>query len=107
MLEDSARFEVVGEAVDGSDAVHKAVELEPDVVVMDFRLPHVNGIEATKLVRQAVPKAQVVMLTSDKSPDLDLQAREAGALAWLPKDCSRALFLTAVEAVAHGQLFPC
>jgi DNA-binding NarL/FixJ family response regulator len=80
-----AGFEVVGEAADGADAVALAKELEPDVVLMDLRMPVLGGLDATRLIRHATPATQVVLLTAFESPALQQQAEEAGCFAYLVK----------------------
>ena len=80
-----AGFEVVGEAADGADAVALAKELEPDVVLMDLRMPVLGGLDATRLIKDACPDVQVVLLTAFESPALEQQAREAGCFAYLVK----------------------
>jgi DNA-binding NarL/FixJ family response regulator len=80
-----AGFEVVGEAGDGVDAVALARELEPDVVLMDLRMPILGGLDAARLIKDACPDTQVVLLTAFESPALEQQAEEAGCFAYLVK----------------------
>ena len=80
-----AGFDVVGEAADGADAVALAKELEPDVVLMDLRMPVLGGLDATRLIKDACPDIQVVLLTAFESPALQQQAEEAGCCAYLVK----------------------
>jgi DNA-binding NarL/FixJ family response regulator len=80
-----AGFEVVGEAADGADAVALAKELEPEVVLMDLRMPVLGGLDATRLIKHATPATQVVLLTAFDSPALQQQAEEAGCFAYLVK----------------------
>jgi DNA-binding NarL/FixJ family response regulator len=82
-----AGFEVAGEAADGADAVALAKELEPDVVLMDLRMPVLGGLDATRLIKDARPDIQVVLLTAFESPALQQQAEEAGCFAYLVKGC--------------------
>ena len=82
-----AGFEVAGEASDGADAVALAKELEPDVVLMDLRMPVLGGLDATRLIKDACPDIQVVLLTAFESPALQQQAEEAGCFAYLVKGC--------------------
>ena len=82
-----AGFEVVGEAADGADAVALAKELAPDVVLMDLRMPVLGGLDATRLIKDACPDIQVVLLTAFESPALEQQAEEAGCFAYLVKGC--------------------
>ena len=80
-----AGFEVVGEAADGADAVALAKQLEPEVVLMDLRMPVLGGLDATRLIKDARPATQVVLLTAFDSPALQQQAEEAGCFAYLVK----------------------
>src|SRR5688500_4115091 len=71
VLEGDAAIELVGEAVDGEEAVARAIELAPDVVLMDVRMPKLNGIEATRRIGREVPATKILMLTvSDEEDDL-------------------------------------
>jgi DNA-binding NarL/FixJ family response regulator len=80
-----AGFEIAGEAADGADAVALAKQLEPDVVLMDLRMPVLGGLDATRLIKDACPAIQVVLLTAFESPALQQQAEEAGCFAYLVK----------------------
>ena len=80
-----AGFDVVGEAADGADAVALAKQLEPEVVLMDLRMPVLGGLDATRLIKDARPATQVVLLTAFDSPALQQQAEEAGCFAYLVK----------------------
>jgi DNA-binding NarL/FixJ family response regulator len=78
-------FDVAGEAADGADAVALAKQLEPDAVLMDLRMPVMGGLDATRLIKDARPAIQVVLLTAFESPALERQAEEAGCFAYLVK----------------------
>ena len=79
-------FEIVGEAGDGKEAVDRTVELLPDVVLMDVRMPHTSGIEACQRIKSQVPSTKIIMLTmSDEESDL-YEAVKAGANGYLLKD---------------------
>jgi DNA-binding NarL/FixJ family response regulator len=96
-------IEVVGEAGDGAEAVERAEELLPDVVLMDIRMPRRSGIEACTAIKAAVPSAQIIMLTiSDEEADL-YEAIKAGATGYLLKEISIDEVATAIRAVAGGQ----
>ena len=96
-------IEVVGEAENGQEAVEKAQELVPDVVLMDVRMPRVNGIEATRQIRIDVPSTKILMLTvSDAEEDL-YEAIKAGANGYLLKEISVEEVAEAIRAVSQGQ----
>ena len=97
MLELSG-FEVVGAVGDGAEATSLAAELEPDVVLMDLAMPVLNGLDATRLLREVAPSAAIVVFSAFDSPDLKRQAFEAGAVAYLPKGCSAERLRATVEA---------
>jgi DNA-binding NarL/FixJ family response regulator len=84
-LLEQAGFEVVGEAGDGADAVALAKQLDPDVVLMDLRMPVLSGLDAAPLIKEACPATQVVLLSAFESPALERQAEEAGCFAYLVK----------------------
>jgi len=86
-LEDHG-FDVVGEASDGQEAFRLAVELTPDVVLMDVTMPVLDGVEATRLIRGSVPGTAVVMLTMHADGDVMARALQAGAVGYLVKDCA-------------------
>lgn len=102
VLEHCGDFEVVGEAEDGIAAVEMAKSLQPDVVVMDIGLPLMNGIEATRLVKQAVPNVHIVMLTSHDNDNEIFAALSAGAAGYCLKDCASERIKTAVVSVSQG-----
>ena len=96
-------FEVLGEAADGAEAVRLARDLRPDVILMDLRMPGVDGLTAiTELARQGIPTRVLVLTTYDTDSHV-LPAIEAGATGYLLKDAPRAELLRAVRAAAHGE----
>jgi two-component system NarL family response regulator len=96
-------IEVVGEAADGSEAVAMAVEMAPDIVLMDVRMPRRGGIDATSAIKEAVRTAKIVMLTiSDEEADL-YDAIKAGAMGYLLKEISIDEVASAIRAVYNGQ----
>jgi DNA-binding NarL/FixJ family response regulator len=97
------RFEVLGEAGDGAEAIVTAERLRPDVVLMDLRMPRTDGVTAIKeLARRGVPSRVLVLTTYDTDSDV-LPAIEAGATGYLLKDAPRDELFRAVEAAARGQ----
>jgi len=94
--------EVVGEASDGSEGVERAKELEPDVVLMDLRMPVMDGVEATRLITAAGGPRVLVLTTYDTDTDI-LRAVEAGATGYLLKDTPRDALVDAVRAASRGE----
>src|SRR5947209_1073673 len=99
LLETNPSLVVCGEAVDGQDAVDAAKQLNPDVVVLDISMPHLNGLEAARLIRKEVPRTEILILSQHDSAEVVNAALEAGARGYVVKsDVSRDL-LRAVEVV--------
>jgi DNA-binding NarL/FixJ family response regulator len=95
--------EVVGEAANGEEAVARATELRPDVVLMDLSMPEVDGIEATRRIAAAVPAAHVVVLTSFSDRERILEALDAGAVGYLLKDLEPDELHRGILAAARGE----
>ena len=96
---------VVAEAADGVDAVQQAIESDPDVILMDVRMPHTSGVEAARSILEAVPSTRIVMLTvSDDERDL-FAAVNAGAVGYLLKEISIDEVAATIRAVHGGQSF--
>jgi DNA-binding NarL/FixJ family response regulator len=99
-----ADIEVVGEAADGIEAVEKASELQPSVVIMDIQMPRSNGVEATEELRKVAPNSKVLILTvSEKNGDV-FEAMQAGAKGYLLKHVDIEELVAAVKAVAMGNI---
>ncbi len=103
ILELAEGIEVVGEASDGHQAVRLVKELRPDVVLMDVRMPELDGIEATRQLRQTGVKARVLVLTTFDLDEYVYAAVRAGASGFLLKDAPREQLVTAVRTVARGE----
>lgn len=85
LIQAQSHYEVCGEAVDGQEAVEKARDLRPDVIVMDVSMPRLNGLEATHAIRAAVPDSKILILSQHDSPEMVRQAFKAGALGYVVK----------------------
>lgn len=94
---------VVGEAGSGEEAVLQVVELEPDVVFMDVRMPGISGIEATKQIRKANPGTKVILITIDESRGAISEAIQAGVSGYLLKDASADALLDAAKQAVEGR----
>ncbi|MCX5525502.1 response regulator transcription factor [Streptomyces bobili] len=95
-------IEVIGQAVDGLDAVAQVAELSPDVVLMDIRMPELGGIEATRRITVATPEIKVLVLTTFDLDEYVYEALRAGASGFLLKDASADQLAEAVRVVAAG-----
>ena len=104
MLEDDAAISIVGEASDGNEAVRLALELRPNVTVMDCALPGINGIEAARQIRGKNSEAIVLMLSMHSEDTLVRQALEAGARGYILKNAIDLDLVAAVKRAAEGQM---
>jgi DNA-binding NarL/FixJ family response regulator len=95
-------IEVIGTAVDGTDAVRQAAAAAPDVVLMDLRMPNCDGVEATRLIAREQPDVRVVVLTAFCNDDTVFAALRAGARGYLTKNASAGEILQALSAVCAG-----
>ncbi|MFQ5858557.1 MAG: response regulator [Anaerolineae bacterium] len=96
-------LEVVGEAGDGVEALHKARQLHPDIILMDIRMPGLNGLEATRLIKTEMPEVKIVMLTvSDDDQDL-FEAIKSGAEGYLLKSLEREQIFALLEGIDRGE----
>jgi DNA-binding NarL/FixJ family response regulator len=98
-------WRVVGEAANGREAVQKAVELKPDVAVVDISMPELSGVEAVSQIREAVPDTKVLVLTMHESDQMVQRALDAGAHGYILKSDLTDSLPKAVEAVAEGKRF--
>lgn len=103
MLKSQPDFEVVGQATNGADAARLAQELEPDVVLMDLRMPVMDGVSAIREIKTHKASVQVLVLTTYDSDADILPALEAGATGYLLKDVSREELFAAIQASARGE----
>lgn len=101
MLETDKDIQVVGEAVNGEDGITQAERLSPDVILMDIKMPGMNGIAATRQLKQKMPHVQVVMLTLYGS-EYVTQATEAGASGYILKDAEREQLIQAIRDAYKG-----
>ena len=105
ILEAQEGWTVVGEAADGKEAIDQALATRPDVVVLDYSLPVLNGIEATRQIRARVPGAEVLIFTMHDTATLVREVLEAGARGFLLKSDARRFLIAAVESLAAHKPF--
>jgi CheY-like chemotaxis protein len=102
---EGSRFEVVGEALDGSDAVQRAQNLQPDVILLDLSLPKLNGIQAAEQIRALSPHSKILMLSQDCSSDLIQAAFKEGILGYLHKSRIQSRLIPAIDCVLAENQF--
>jgi len=103
ILEGQEEFTLVGDAADGAAAVALVADLQPDVVLVDLRMPGMGGLEAVAQIHCAWPRVALVILTTYNDDELMLQALQAGACGYLIKDTTRETLFQAIRAAARGE----
>lgn len=102
LLENEANIEVVGEAIDGADALEVVAESKPDLLIVDIRMPHLTGIEVVEKLRSENNNVKIIMLSMHESEEYVLKSIKAGADGYLLKGSSKEEFLKALHTVAAG-----
>ena len=105
VLGQSSNFLIVGEASDGAQAVQKAKELQPDLILLDIGLPKLNGIQAALQIRQVSPKSKVLFLSENRSGDIAEKCLQSGARGYVTKSSAASELLPAIEEVLRGNQF--
>jgi DNA-binding NarL/FixJ family response regulator len=105
LFQERPQWQVIAEAADGSEAIQKAEELKPDLIVLDIGLPALNGIEAARRIRQLSPSSKIVFLSQNNDRDVVRAALSTGALGYLHKTEARSQLVPAVDAVLRGKQF--
>ena len=100
-----AEFQIVSEVSDGLEAVQKAEELQPDLILFDVGLPTLNGIEAARRIRKLSPESKILFVSQESSADVVQEALRLGALGYIAKTDAGSELLTAVEAICQGRPF--
>jgi DNA-binding NarL/FixJ family response regulator len=103
MLSDEGDIEIVGQAANGRQALLLCSRLRPDLILMDVRMPEMDGLAATKEVKQRYPEISVMMLTMHENPDYLLEALKAGAAGYVLKDAPQEEIIEAIRRVRHGE----
>ncbi|HET7106985.1 MAG TPA: response regulator transcription factor [Candidatus Acidoferrum sp.] len=105
LLESETDLQIISTALDGTEAVQKTGDLQPDLILMDLGLPGMNGIEATRQIRIVSPGSKVLFLTHHSEPDIVQAAFNAGASGYVLKSDFRTDLISGVRAVLLGQKF--
>jgi DNA-binding NarL/FixJ family response regulator len=105
LLESRAEFDITGEAANGLEAVEKAKELRPDVIVMDVSMPQMDGLQAARLIRNERPGSKILILSQHDSPHMLAAALDAGASAYVTKSQVARCLFAALDAVIQGRPF--
>jgi DNA-binding NarL/FixJ family response regulator len=104
-LQTRPTYQVIGEVSDGLEAVQKAQELQPDLIVLDIGLPTLNGIEAARQIRTQAPQSKILFLSENRSEDIAREALRSGGSGYVIKSNAASELLPAVEAVLQGKPF--
>jgi DNA-binding NarL/FixJ family response regulator len=105
ILRGSEDIEVVGEAGDGAEAMRKALETRPDIVVLDLSMPLLSGFEATRRIRAALPQTRILVLTMHDEDEYILGSVRAGVSGYLLKDDAPSELLSGIRALKEGQCY--
>jgi DNA-binding NarL/FixJ family response regulator len=102
---DSSELQVICEVSDGLEAVQKAEELQPDLIILDIGLPNLNGIEAARRIRKLSPQSKILFVSQESSADVIEEALSLGAMGYVIKARAGSELLVAMEAVREGRQF--
>lgn len=105
ILHERGDWEVIADAGDGREAVRQAIEVQPDIAILDIAMPLLNGIEATRQIAKRLPDTRVLVLSMYANEAYVIQALQAGAKGYLLKDSADAELIRAVQAVANGSTY--
>ena len=103
ILETDEEMQLIGEAVNGKEAVEFASQLNPDVILMDLRMPVLDGLSAIEIIRRQQPRIAIVILTNFNEDEMMVKGLSAGAKGFLLKDTDRATLLNSIRAAARGE----
>ncbi len=105
LVDSEPDMEVVGEAGDGETALETLRSLQPDVIIMDIRMPGINGVETSQVLLKREPQAKIVFFSLYDNPDYVAKALEMGASGYILKDTSNKIFLSAIRTVHQGRFY--
>lgn len=95
-------WNIIGEAADGPDAIEKATEMQPDIILLDVGMPSLSGIEAAKIIHQRSPKSKILFVTQDGDADVRNAAMRVGAVGYVLKSNAGNELLDAITTALHG-----
>jgi two-component system nitrate/nitrite response regulator NarL len=104
-LSQQEHLQIIGEAADGREALRKARELIPDIILMDIDMPHMNGLAVTELLRKELPKVKVLVLSMHSNTDFVLRIIQSGARGYILKDATTDELVKAIDAINAGEAF--
>jgi len=104
-LQSRPELQIVSEASDGLQAVQKAEELQPDLILLDIGLPKLNGIEAARQIRKSAPQSRIIFVSQESSPDIVQEALSLGTCGYVVKSKAEHDLLATVDAVLGGRQF--
>jgi DNA-binding NarL/FixJ family response regulator len=104
-LSKRSNLQIIGEAADGSEAIQKAEQLRPDLILLDIGLPTLNGIAAAREIRKLSPDSKIIFVTQESSADVVQEALGTGALGYVVKTTVNGNLLAAVDAVLAGKQY--
>lgn len=104
-LQSQCGFQVIGQAKDGPEAIAKAQELRPDIILLDIGLPELNGMEVARRLRSSQPESKILFWSADLSPEIVDEMFGIGALGYVPKIKAATDLMPAIRAVTGGQRF--
>ena len=105
LVDSEPDMEVIGEAGDGETALEVLRTLSPDVIIMDIRMPGINGVETSQMLLKREPQTRILFFSLYDSPDYVARALEMGASGYILKDTSNKIFLTAIRTVYNGKFY--
>lgn len=105
LLESEGQIEVLGEASNGMEAIEKVIALKPEIVILDIRMPIMNGIEATAKLREVSPNTKVLILSMHDDEEYIIKSAESGASGYLLKDTNKQEFIKAITTIREGHKY--
>lgn len=105
MLKNEDDIHIIGEAIDGEEAISKNNALKPDIIIMDIMMPKFNGLEAAKIIKEQHPDSRIIFLSMEVKEDFISEAIKAGASGYIPKDSNKVILINAIRSVYRGEKY--